>query len=638
MKTDGLKQNLILASFLLFVFALIKEKVPWLAMSVLPIVWILRTNDHSWVLLSLCMVLILVPRVSLKKPDFTVGRAMQVSQRYAVLQKGSQRLLVYTREPLLYDAEYRVSGDRQEVKRSYGFFRFNAENWAQQIGVHYSLSGDEPVLVKEHPGLRSILQKKILACDEKIQPFLLKLLLNIRPVEEEDSFLFSRGFSYAGILAAMDGILKYFIDRKRRRKVLFGIGCFFCIAYGFPFLLVQTLIFRLLSFTSLNRYQRCGLGLCLVMVLYPSMVTSVSFLIPAVYRISMIFEKRKLTAGWLVLLIQSVTSHTMEPVTSFFYPFLKQLFGCLWMLAGGMVFLPLPFFEPCMNMLNEILSILHLFEIPGSLFGPGLLFYVLLLFSLHKSRHFTRHALIWLLVFQLGGFFHPFGMITFINVGQGDSILIRQPFNTRNILVDTGKPSQWKNLRGYLKAEGIRKIHTLIITHEDDDHSGNRDRVIAEFHPDQVIESHQKEILSDRIRIHDLSEIESEEPNEGSLTQYFSINGLKFLMMGDCPESCEEAIIRQYGRLDCDVLKLGHHGSDTSSSARFLDTVQPELGIVSSGAYGIYHHPSPATVQRLLQRHIPYLDTKTEGDITILFLPESNLLLSSKGSVGIISR
>ena len=97
-------------------------------------------------------------------------------------------------------------------------------------------------------------------------------------------------------------------------------------------------------------------------------------------------------------------------------------------------------------------------------------------------------------------------------------------------------------------------------------------------------------------------------------------------------------MIRNYTNLHCDVLKLSHHGSDTGSCDDFLDQVQPRLGIISSGPYSIYHHPSPDTIQRLLKRHIPYLDTKVEGDITILCLPfHLNLLITSRGTISFLS-
>ena len=115
------------------------------------------------------------------------------------------------------------------------------------------------------------------------------------------------------------------------------------------------------------------------------------------------------------------------------------------------------------------------------------------------------------------------------------------------------------------------------------------------------------------------------------------MNGMYVMLMGDADQVTEEDIIYRYGNLKCDVLKLSHHGSATGNCDRFLDAVRCSVAIISSGAFEIYHHPSPQTVRRLRKRHIPYVDTKDEGDITILCLPGVNLLITSQGKVAIIA-
>ncbi|MBR2795249.1 MAG: MBL fold metallo-hydrolase, partial [Solobacterium sp.] len=235
------------------------------------------------------------------------------------------------------------------------------------------------------------------------------------------------------------------------------------------------------------------------------------------------------------------------------------------------------------------------------------------------------------LFFQLFGLFHPLAELTFINVGQGDAILIRSPFRTGDILVDTGKPSQWNALNSFLEAKGISSLDTLIITHADKDHSGNLDAVKQEYRPRQVITEHQREIHSGIIVMHDLNEIRNDDENESSIVLYFLMNGKRILLMGDSTVHTEETIVHSDINLSADLLKLSHHGSHTGSCDLFLDTVQPGLAIVSSGAYEIYHHPSPETVEKLNARRIPYLDTKEEGDISVFFLPAGiSFLLTSR--------
>ena len=83
-------------------------------------------------------------------------------------------------------------------------------------------------------------------------------------------------------------------------------------------------------------------------------------------------------------------------------------------------------------------------------------------------------------------------------------------------------------------------------------------------------------------------------------------------------------------------MKLGHHGSKTSTSDKFLNQVQPRVALISAGSYSIYHHPSEETIQKLLKRHISYFNTKEEGDITILCFSHFNLFITSSFQIGLL--
>ena len=118
---------------------------------------------------------------------------------------------------------------------------------------------------------------------------------------------------------------------------------------------------------------------------------------------------------------------------------------------------------------------------------------------------------------------------------------------------------------------------------------------------------------------------------------WISFNGRHVLLCGDGDAVSEEASVSAYGSLSVDMIKIGHHGSATSSSDLFLDTMRPELAVISAGSPSLYHHPSDETVQRLLARHIPYINTYEKGDITILGIGRKNILMTSDGMISILS-
>lgn len=637
---ESFGQHPVLLLILFAVFVLCQEQYFWISLSVCTLYWYLRTKNRSFLIVLSLLCLSALPIYSQTYPRITSGRAVIVKTNYAVLANGRQRVLVYTDGPVELDSEYAIDRTCQKITATKGFYAFDTFAWAHGMGVYYAMEGKNCTLIKEHWTLRHLLQEKIESVtEEQTKQQLYRILLNCRPeAEEEKDFMYSHGFSYAAILLLLNQMLKYFIDKKKRRHILLACNIFLLILYHYPMLLLQSFLFRIFSYTHLDRQQRTALCLILILILYPKCLLTLSFLIPACYRCSFLLrpkEEKKATM-LLILFLQSIFMHSVNAVQLLLYPINLFFVGLLWMSSLFTLLLPaIPLVSFC-NILNQMNSLTDIFALPGSMLGIGLIFYLLLCFSFRKSKYkYLLYAALFFL-FQATGLFHPFGEITTINVGQGDSILIREPLNQQNVLIDTGKPEQWNALNGYLQAKSIHQIDTLVITHFDTDHCGNMEKIIQNYHPTQVIYTYRQKIESDRLILYDLNTIQNADDNESSLVLASRINGLTYLFMGDADETAEKKIALEYDALHCDILKLSHHGSATGSCSLFLDTVRPQLGLISSGAYKIYHHPSPQTIQSLLKRHIEYVDTKENGDISILTFPGFNLLITAEGKLGII--
>ena len=268
----------------------------------------------------------------------------------------------------------------------------------------------------------------------------------------------------------------------------------------------------------------------------------------------------------------------------------------------------------------------------------------------------------------VGNVLSPYGEITFIDVGQGDSIFIKLPFGRGNYLIDTGgtiqyNTEEWKARKKkfevgkdvvvpFLKSKGITAIDKLIITHGDADHIGGALSVLKEL---QV-----KEILLPKTR--ELSELEKElltmakrngipwnflsagdswksgntnfhvvspqagvevERNNGSIVLFVKIGGLRWLFTGDLEEEGEEQLVNHYDNLTIDVLKAGHHGSKTSTTIAFLDQLEPKIAIISAGKNNRYGHPAEEVLTNLSERKIKILRTDQHGAITYFFKGET---------------
>lgn len=237
-----------------------------------------------------------------------------------------------------------------------------------------------------------------------------------------------------------------------------------------------------------------------------------------------------------------------------------------------------------------------------------------------KLRRIANVANIaWLFIHSL-----PLGVsflqeVTFINVGQGDAILIRNGYC--NVLLDTGGNLTFDMAREvdipFFRKEKVYQIDCLIASHGDFDHIGAKDSLIANFRVKRFVSSATEFPLRiGSLIFQNYNRYGGEEENEQSLVISLSFMNYEWLFMGDAPKSIEHKIVRDNPSLRCDVLKLGHHGSKTSSSQEFLLHTKPKMAIISVGARNSYGHPDKEVISRLESLGIPYRRTDEEGSIT----------------------
>ena len=237
--------------------------------------------------------------------------------------------------------------------------------------------------------------------------------------------------------------------------------------------------------------------------------------------------------------------------------------------------------------------------------------------------------------------------IDIIDVGQGDSILIH--LNRKNILIDTGGDTSYSSNKDgeiffntiypTLKSNGIKKIDYLILSHGDKDHMGEAKKIVESIDVNKVIFNvgsynylekdliktlkrknikYYKNIENIYIRntpIYFLNTGVYNNENDNSNVIYFIVNNYKFLLMGDAGEDKEKDILNEYSIEDIDFLKVGHHGSDTSSSKEFIDIMNPKFSIISVGENNRYNHPKKSVLNTLSNSKI--YRTDKDGSIEI---------------------
>ena len=236
--------------------------------------------------------------------------------------------------------------------------------------------------------------------------------------------------------------------------------------------------------------------------------------------------------------------------------------------------------------------------------------------------------------------------VKIIDVGQGDSILIYS--KGKSALIDTGGKLNYNQKNSssitkyitipLLKSLGIKKLDYIFLTHGDQDHMGEiiyleKNYTIKNIYlnlgeanklEQNIIKKNPntKKVKQDQIFqignfiLYQINKKWHEE-NTGSSVFYVKHPNLTFLLMADATEKTETYLLEEYN-LKVDILKIGHHGSNTSTSLPFLQETKPKIAVISVGEKNRYNHPSVEVIKRLTKENIPYLQTKTSGTITIL--------------------
>lgn len=270
------------------------------------------------------------------------------------------------------------------------------------------------------------------------------------------------------------------------------------------------------------------------------------------------------------------------------------------------------------------------------LFAGGILF---ALFSRKKSR--VTLLICTLLLYPVSLQMDPFFHVYVLDIGQGDCTIITLPFQQRTIMIDAAghlsKDNATQTIIPFLQAKGIRKVDTLIVTHDDLDHAGAVESLMDHFPVDDLVIPDNVAKKEDPFLHYLLPVREAADENDRSIITYFSHDGFSWLFTGDASSQVELQLLDNYS-LQADVLKLGHHGSSTSSDPRFLKAVNPAIGIVSAGYQNRYHHPSLETLISSDSQGINVLDTPGMGSLHFFSLKNHLFIRTARGYVSHYAR
>ena len=291
-----------------------------------------------------------------------------------------------------------------------------------------------------------------------------------------------------------------------------------------------------------------------------------------------------------------------------------------------------------------------------------LIYYVfLILFVKSKNKKLLLFLPVLVAITKFSYLFNNNYYVYYLDVGQGDCEVIISPKHKDVVMIDTGgkttyqkeswqeKTKEYKDseqLITFLKSFGITKITKLVITHGDYDHMGEAVNLVSDFKVEQVVfncgelndlEKKLTKVLDQKKikyysciqnlninsnKLYFLKTKEYDNENDNSNVIYAKLNNYKFLFMGDAGIAREKDILNSYDLSDINVLKVGHHGSKTSSEKEFINEISPEYSIISVGKNNRYGHPKDSVLDILRNSKI----YRTDIDGSIKFKIKNNKL------------
>lgn len=626
-------------------------------------------HDKKFIFIAIIIFLIFVlygflDLKTIQSENSIKGLVIKRSDRYFILFDGFERFYVqYEGDNIDVFVLICINGTIQEINFSTIESEFSFQNYLNQSGIFNELCINSYSTIYKSIFNCSLFKNNIISIlnNEKSKEIVISLLFNKTIYDTPfESSLSSNSIMH---LFSLSGIyLSYFINKTKEffnRKFSENISILFSFLIVSPILLfnffsllvIRIIVYYLVKIIANLIGVKDSLTIrstsYLILLLNKYNVLQYGFFMPLIisnlFNFSRLLLRRKkwyikLFLSQLVIFVVLLPviinfGNAINPISMIFGLFITPIIRLIYIILYPLFFgLKLPFIEIILSWIYDLISFLNFdflqIYVPQMNQFVIIFYYLIIVFTFYfteiKFKNISRISLIVLsslIIFYSLPIRNTFtNQVSFINVGQGDSILIR--IRNKTVLVDTGgslyKDIAKDSLIPYFRKNRIYKIDAVVITHYDMDHYYALDSLKTNFNVGEIYDYNNFSTLNiNGISIFNINSNNYSivDENSKSLVLWFEIGTKKFLLMGDAPVEIEEKILNEYPHLDCDILKVGHHGSDTSSSEKFLKAVSPEEAVISCGVNNKYGHPDKEVIKDLNDLKIKIRRTDIEGTI-----------------------
>lgn len=547
-------------------------------------------------------------------------------------------------------------------------YLFNYKKYLYNKRVYYTLKIDNIKILKENSNPFIKLKNRVIkhVNSYKDSTYLYAFILGKTELISDEVLTsyrengISHLFALSGLHVSIFSSILLFILKKLRFKeilnyvLIFIFLLLFSFITGFsPSILRATLLFFLLGinkvfYLNIRTLDILYLVFIILVIINPFIIYNLSFILSFTAAFFLIFSSDLLKGrNYFVSLFKvSLLSYFASLPLSIYYFGYTNLLGTILNLVFvplvSFVVFPLTLLTFIISKFYSILNITtNLLESLSLLFNKfKIIIYfpkiylifvfiylsILMLYIKFKKKICLYLIIVLLIFFKIRPYMDNNTYIYYIDVGQGDSILVVTPHLNKTILIDTGgivsfnenyKSNIVKNKTiPFFRRIGINKVDYLFLTHGDYDHAGEANELLSNFCVKKVFinkgninniekKINNKEVLMlknfviDNIKVNSLNNNVFNNENDDSTILLFNIYDYKFLFMGDASIKTEEYLLNNYILPNVDILKVGHHGSYTSTSTDFINVIKPKYSVISVGENNMYKHPNKSVLDIL---------------------------------------
>lgn len=582
----------------------------------------LNERFHSKRVLILCVglsILSLFLVKPCKEAEKGIYTITEIKQSYYVAENHGMKVLIQSDLDLNFKDQIQVDS-LEPIHTDDNFTLFSFTKYNASKNIFYKTRNVR--LLKKSHSLKSKLYTFLL--NQKNSKVLLSLYYGIHE-DTIDEIYTMLGYGYISAYFIVFNLLKRKYEDKKIRISLLILSILFGSFFVFTLSLTRFILYQLAYLLFQSKSDQIGFTILFFSILYPTQVLSISFVLPILLQLVSYFctDYKWIVQKMVLVSILFIYFKKVDVVSLLLFNLMRKFYGLIFLVG---MFIP--------DFVTLKIPSLAIYYAPQYVF-----IFVFIIVYIQCLKHFKWKYLIIFIIPFLEVFCNPFFQVYTLNIGQGDCSIIVEPFYKSVVMIDCGQNLYRDNVERiimpFLENKNIRTIDTLILTHDDFDHSGGYESLKDRIKIKQVIRDSKEKVNVEYPFYLLLDQRESKDENDSSIISYFTYDHLKYLFMGDASKQIEKQLMDTYD-LKADVIKVGHHGSNTSSDAAFLDSLDCKIALISAGYKNRYNHPSVETLKTLDKLNINTFCTNNSGSIAIYSWHHFSFIVTNDGLFAII--